>query len=195
MRHLRRSISSFLAALALLPASVPAQESPVRFYAHGGVGLGRFVFLCSTCGDEQTSLVPSASVGVTLTRTDLDLGLYAIGWSHIGDRYTILTVGTTWRPDGMPLFIGGGVGMTIRQYPGVCSSCRGGNGTPVLSKGAEYHTAAMLQVGGRIPVGYRVGLEPYLQLSRLGAGPLTDGHANHLAVGLRIDGRSGGSRE
>lgn len=185
----RRGLAAAVTVLAFLPALADAQERPVRFYAHGGVGVGRFVFLCSACGDEQTSLVPSASVGITLTRTNLDLGLHAIGWSHIGDRYTIVTIGTTWRPAGMPLFVGGGVGMTVRQYPGVCTSCRGGNGTPVLSKGADYHTAAMLQVGGRIPVGYRLGLEPYLQLSRLGAGPVTDSHASHLAVGLRIDGR------
>lgn len=188
-RSLRGTFAPLVAMLTLLHAHAEGQERPVRFYAHGGVGIGRFVFLCTTCGDEQTALVPAASIGVTLTRTDLDVGLQAIGWTHVGDRYTILTVGTTWRPDWMPLFIGGGVGMTVRQFPGVCSSCRGGTGTPVLSHGADYHSAAMLQVGGRIPVAYRVGLEPFLQLSRLGSGPVAAGHASHLAVGLRIDGR------
>ena len=189
-RLFRGTLALTVAALALGAGRAEGQERPVRFYAHGGVGIGRFVFLCSACGDDQTSLVPAASVGVTLTRVDLDVGLHALGWSHIGDRYTILTLGTTWRPDGFPLFLGGGVGMTVRQYPGVCSSCSGpGPGAPVLTRGADYHAAAMVQVGGRIPVGPRVGFEPFLQLSRLGAGPLTSAHANHLALGFRIDGR------
>ena len=59
-----------------------------------------------------------------------------------------------------------------------------------MLRAAATSAAAMLQLGARIPVGYRVGLEPFLQLSRLGAGPLSESHASsHLAVGLRLDGR------
>lgn len=173
----------------LIAVNVSAQERrPVRFYGDGGVGVGRFVFLCASCGDEQTSLVPSFSAGVTFTRVDLDLGLHAIGWSHVGDRYTVLTVGTTYRPRWAPLFLGGGVGISVRQFAGVCTSCGGTPGTPVLRSGST-DPAAMLQFGARIPVGFRVALEPFVQLSRLGAGARTERHADHLAVGLRIDGR------
>lgn len=184
-----RSICSVMAVASLLAFNLPAQErGPIRFYGDGGVGVGRFIFLCASCGDEQTSLVPSFSAGVTLTRLDLDLGFNAIGWSHIGDRFTVLTVGTTYRPRWAPFFLGGGVGLSIRQFAGVCTTCGQTPGTPVLKSGAT-DAAAMVQFGARIAVGYRVGLEPFAQFSRLGAGAHSEGHANHLAIGIRIDGR------
>jgi len=182
-----------LAAVLILGfgvASSAAQGRPVRPYAHGGVGVGRFVGLCSECGPPQTSLIPSASFGLSLTRIGVDVGLDAIGWSHIGDRYTVLTLGTTLRPRWMPLFIGGGVGFSFRQFPDVCSSCPGTPGTPARIRATATDAAVMAQIGLRIPVGRGVGLEPFAQLSRMPGG-LGDspGYANHVFVGLRIDGR------
>jgi hypothetical protein len=184
-----RLAPALLLSLAVLAESAAAQAPRVSPYAYGGIGVGRFVFLCSGCGPEQTALIPSASVGLSFNRVGLDLGLAALGWTHISDRYTVLTVGTTWRPRSVPLFVGGGVGLAIRQYPDVCSSCSGTPGIPVRIRGSSTDPAMMLQLGGRIPVAYRVTIEPFAQYSRFTRSEFAVGHADHLAVGLRVDGR------
>lgn len=180
-----------VAALATVVAVVPvaAQGPAVRPYAHGGVGIGRFVFQCHGCGSPQTALVPSASFGLSFTRIGLDLGVHALGWTHIGDRYTVITLGTTLRPRAIPVFFGAGAGLAVRQYPGVCSSCPGTPGTPVLLRGTSTDPALMAQFGVRIGVGYRVAIEPFAQYSRLTGIGLPRDHADHLTVGIRIDGR------
>ena len=180
-----------VAALAAVVATVPlaAQARAVRPYAHGGVGIGRFVFQCDGCGSPQTALVPSASFGLSFTRIGLDLGVHALGWTHIGDRYTVITLGTTLRPRAIPVFFGAGAGLAVRQYPEVCSSCPGTPGTPVLLRGTSTDPALMAQFGVRIGVGYRVAIEPFAQYSRLTGIGLPRDHADHLTVGIRIDGR------
>lgn len=190
MRARSRVACGAAAILVLLQASAAAQGRPVHPYAHGGVGVGGFVGLCEECGPPQTSLIPSASVGVSLTRIGLDVGLDAIGWSHIGDRYTVVTLGTTLRPRGLPVFAAGGAGLSLRQFPDVCSSCPGTPGTPARVRATATDLAFMAQLGIRIPVDRGVGLEPFAQFSRMPGG-LGDspGYANHLFVGLRIDGR------
>jgi hypothetical protein len=175
--------------LGLGASSSAAQGPPVRPYAHGGVGIGRFVFQCSGCGSPQTALVPSASFGLSFTRIGLDVGLDVLGWTHIGDRYTVVTLGTTLRPRWMPLFLGGGVGLAVRQYPEVCSSCPGTPGTPVRLRASSTDPALMVQFGLRIPLAYRVALEPFAQYSRLTGIGLPQEHADHLMVGIRVDGR------
>jgi len=190
MRRCARILRVAALMLGLAVESSAAQSPPVRPYAHGGVGVGRFVGLCAECGPPQTALIPSASFGLSLTRIGVDIGLDAIGWSHIGDRYTVLTLGTTVRPRWMPLFIGGGVGFSFRQFPEVCSSCPGTPGTPARIRATATDPAFMAQVGLRIPVDRGVALEPFAQYSRMPGG-LGDspGYANHFVVGIRIDGR------
>lgn len=190
MRTWSRTLRVAVGMLGFAVATSVAQGPPVRPYAHGGVGVGRFVGLCPDCGPPQTALVPSASFGLSLTRIGLDVGLDAIGWTYIGDRYTVLTLGTTLRPRWMPLFFGGGAGFSFRQFPEVCSLCPGGPGTPVRLRGTDTDPAFMAQVGLRIPVDRRVGVEPFAQYSRMtgGAGD-SPSYANHLMIGIRIDGR------
>jgi hypothetical protein len=190
MRTWPRILRAAVVMLGLAVASSAAQGPPVRPYAHGGVGVGRFVFLCAECGSPQTALVPSASFGLSFTRIGLDVGLDALGWTHIGDRYTVLTLGTTVRPRWMPLFFGGGVGFSFRQFPDVCSLCPGTPGTPVRIRATATDPAFMAQIGLRISVDRSVALEPFAQYSRMtGAGGASAGYADHLMVGIRIDGR------
>jgi hypothetical protein len=190
MRTWSRILRAAAVMLGLILARGAAQGPPVRPYAHGGVGVGRFVGLCADCGSAQTALVPSASFGLSLTRIGLDVGLDALGWTHIGDRYTVVTLGTTVRPRWMPLFLGAGVGFSFRQFPDVCSLCPGAPGTPVPIRGTATDPAFMAQIGLRIPVDRGVGVEPFAQYSRMpGAGGAEAGYANHLMVGIRIDGR------
>jgi hypothetical protein len=189
MRSCSRTVR--LAAILLGWTAVPlaAQDPPVRPYAHGGVGIGRFVLQCAGCGSPQTALVPSASFGLSFTRVGLDLGLHALGWTHIGDRYTVITLGTTVRPRAIPIFFGAGAGLSVRQYPEVCSSCPGTPGTPVLLRGSSTDPALMAQLGVRIAVAYRVAIEPFAQYSRLTGIGLPQERGDHLTVGIRIDGR------
>ena len=187
-----RRITVGLSLLLGIGVSTAAgQAHSVRPYVHGGIGLGRFVFLCNGCGPDRTSVVPSASVGLSLTRIGLDVGLDALNWSNIGDRYTVLTASTTLRPRHIPLFFGVGVGLALRQYPQVCNLCSGTNGSGTLapSRASTTDPAAMVQIGGRLALNRRVGLEPFAQYSRLAAGSFSVGHADHLAVGVRFDGR------
>ena len=171
-------------------ASASAQGPSIRPYAHGGVGVGRFVGLCADCGAAQTALVPSASFGLSFSRIGLDAGFDALGWTHIGDRYSLLTLSVTVRPRWIPLFVGGGAGLSIRQFPEVCSLCSGPPGTPVRLRATDTDPAFMAQMGVRIPVNRGVGVEPFVQYSRMpgGAGE-SPSYANHLMIGLRIDGR------
>lgn len=180
-------LAALLTGVMVLPLA--AQGSPVRPYAHGGVGIGRFVFQCAGCGSPQTALVPSASFGLSFTRIGLDLGLHALGWTYIGDRYTVITLGTIIRPRSIPVFFGVGGGLAVRQYPEVCSSCPGTPGTPVLLRGTSTDPALMAQLGVRIAVAYRVAVEPFAQYSRLTGIGLPRDHADHLTVGIRVDGR------
>lgn len=189
MRSWSRTIrlAALLTGVPVLP--LPAQGPPVRPYAHGGVGIGRFVLQCAGCGTPQTALVPSASFGLSFTRIGLDLGLHALGWSHIGDRYSVITLGTTIRPRAIPVFFGAGAGIAVRQYPAVCSSCQGTPGTPVLLRGTSTDPAFMAQLGVRIAVAYRVAIEPFAQYSRLTGIGLPQERGDHLTVGIRVDGR------
>jgi hypothetical protein len=180
-------LAALLAGGTVLPLS--AQGPPIRPYAHGGVGVGRFVFQCAGCGSPQTALVPSASFGLSFTRVGLDLGLHGLGWTHIGDRYTVITLGTTIRPRAIPVFFGVGGGLAVRQYPEVCSSCPGTPGTPVLLRGTSTDPALMAQLGVRIAVAYRVAIEPFAQYSRLTGIGLPGDRGDHLTVGIRVDGR------
>ena len=180
-------LAALLTGATVLPLA--AQGPPVRPYAHGGVGIGRFVFQCAECGSPQTALVPSASFGLSFTRIGLDLGLHALGWTHIGDRYTVITVGTTIRPRAIPVFFGAGGGLVVRQYPEVCSSCPGTPGTPVLLRGSSTDPAFMAQLGVRIAVAYRVAIEPFAQYSRLTGIGLPRERGDHLTIGIRVDGR------
>jgi hypothetical protein len=180
-------LAALLTGATVLPLA--SQGPPIRPYAHGGVGIGRFVFQCAGCGSPQTALVPSASFGLSFTRIGLDLGLHALGWTHIGDRYTVITLGTTIRPRAIPVFFGVGGGLSVRQYPEVCSSCPGTPGTPVLLRGSSTDPALMAQAGVRIALAYRVAIEPFAQYSRLMGIGLPRDHADHLTVGIRVDGR------
>lgn len=180
-------VSLVLLLLLSSVASSAAQGPPVRPYAHGGVGVGRFVGLCPDCGSPQTALVPSASFGLSFPRIGLDVGLDALGWTHIGDRYSVLTLGTTVRPRRIPLFFGGGVGFSLRQFPEVCSLCPGTPGTPVRLRATETDPAFMAQIGLRIPVNRGVGVEPFAQYSRMTGA--SGEYAGHLMVGIRVDGR------
>jgi hypothetical protein len=47
----------------------------------------------------------------------------------------------------------------------------------------------MLQLGGRIGMGGRTGLEPFVQYSRLSRASLSASPGDHLTIGLRLDGR------
>jgi hypothetical protein len=190
MRSWSRVLRAVGGMLGLVVVGVAAQGPPVRPYAHGGVGVGGFVGLCSDCGSPQTALVPSASFGLSLTRIGLDIGLDGLGWTHIGDRYTVVTFGTTIRPRRIPLFFGGGVGFSFRQFPEVCSLCPGTPGTPAPVRGTATDPAFMAQIGFRIPIDRRAGVEPFAQYSRMpGAGGAEAGYANHLMIGIRVDGR------
>jgi hypothetical protein len=122
MRTWSRTLRAALAMLGFA-ASASAQGAPIRPYAHCGVCLGRCVCLCADCGAPQTALVPSASFGLSFSRIGLDVGFDALGWTHIGDRYSLLTLGATVRPRWMPFFFGGGAGLSLRQFPEVCSLC------------------------------------------------------------------------
>ena len=184
-----RSIRVAVLLTGVTAFPLAAQGPPVRPYAHGGVGIGRFVFQCAGCGSPQTALVPSASFGLSFTRIGLDLGLHALGWTHIGDRYSVITLGTTIRPRAVPVFFGVGGGLAVRQYPEVCSSCPGTPGTPVLLRGSSTAPALMAQLGVRIAVAYRVGIEPFAQYSRLTGIGLPGDRGDHLTVGIRVDGR------
>ena len=190
MRTWVRTLGTVAGMLGFAVAGSVAQGPPVRPYAHGGIGAGRFVGLCPDCGASRTALVPSASLGLSLTRIGLDVGLDAISWTQIGDRYTVLTLGATLRPRGMPLFFGGGAGFSFRQFPEVCSLCPGTPFTPVRLRGTDTDPALMAQIGLRIPVDRRVGVEPFAQYSRMtgGAGE-SPGYVNHVMLGIRIDGR------
>ena len=190
MGSLRRlSLSSTLALLALAGTS-GAQSPSVRPYLHAGVGIGRFVFECEGCGYDGTSLVPSLSLGVSLKKLPLDVGVDVLSWSRIGNSYTVLTASTTFRPKGVPLFAGAGVGLVVRQYPPVCTLCTGDlPGTPLGPRGSTTDPAVMLQLGGRIGLGGRAGLEPFMQYSRLSRASLSAAHGDHLTIGLRLDGR------
>ena len=189
MRTWSRTLRAAVVILGVA-ASASAQGAPIRPYAHGGVGVGRFVGLCAECGSPQTALVPSASFGLSFSRIGLDVGFDALGWTHIGDRYSLLTLGATVRPRWMPLFFGGGAGLSIRQFPEVCSLCPGPPGTPVRLRATDTDAAFMAQIGVRIPLDRRVGVEPFAQYSRMpgGAGE-SPGYANHFMVGVRIEGR------
>jgi hypothetical protein len=189
MRCWSRTIRLAVLLTGLRGLPLAAQGPSVRPYAHGGVGIGRFVFQCAGCGSPQTALVPSASFGLSFTRVGLDLGLHALGWTHIGDRYTVITLGTTIRPRAIPVFFGVGGGLAVRQYPEVCSSCPGTPGTPVLLRGSSTDPALMAQLGVRIAVAYRVAIEPFAQYSRLTGIGLPRERGDHLTVGIRVDGR------
>ena len=139
----RRALLSW--TLRLTPCSParalpPDQDVAVRPMPTAASGSGASCPSVPPCGDEQTALVAGAEPWACPNPADSTSASRPSGWAHIGDRYTILTVGTTWRPGGWPR----SPRRRRRDWrsgstPGCAPPAGQDPAPPVLLRGADHH--------------------------------------------------------